>query len=301
MKQLIKHQKWIAIGAAGMSVVLVVLICLLLFWPRTSSDNAVLGGRSNASAAFNKDVYGVLLLGSDEGATNTNGGNHTDSLTYLAVNRRTGEVIALPIYRDAFIPLSCESGKSDNANRIYRDYGAECLKQSISDLLGLPVDYYLYTTSDAFVTILNDIGPITITPDESFCSNYGNDDQEYCFESGVSQNMNGNELLAYARYRGNSSGERRAERHVPMIQGILNQCAADKQVCAGSVLLQMANGKIQSDIAVEAAIDLLRATKVESLGVVGGTNFEDENGWHQRVDMDDLAKKVQVIRERMGM
>ncbi|TLG73876.1 LCP family protein [Culicoidibacter larvae] len=301
MKQIMKHQKWLAIGAAVMSVVLIIFICLLLFLPRASGDDAVFAGRSNALATFNKDVYGVLLLGSDEGATNTNGGNHTDSLTYLAVNRRTGEVIALPIYRDAFIPISCKSGTSDNANRIYRDYGAECLKQSVSALLGLPVDYYLYTTSDAFVTILNDIGPVAITPDESFCSNFGNDDQEYCFESGVSQNMNGNELLAYARYRGNSSGERRAERHVPMIQGILNQCAADKRVCAGSVLVQMANGKVQSDIEVEAAIDLLRATKVESLGVVGGSNFEDEHGWHQRVDLDDLVKKVQIIRERMGI
>lgn len=242
-----------------------------------------------------KDYYGVLVLGSDEGATKTNGGNHTDSVTYIAINKKTGKAYALPIYRDAYVKVAC-SDNSVNINQIYRDYGADCLKQSVADLLGLQVDYKIYITSNGYVDILNTLGPLEITPEASYCSKYGNDENEYCFVEGQTKMLNGNELLAYARFRGNTSGEARANRHVQILNQIYSVCFDKKQDCATAVLRLMATKDIQTDLPFNEVLEIQQQVFLESLGVIAGSNFQDDAGWHQRVNESDLATKRDKIK-----
>jgi len=244
------------------------------------------------------DYFGVLVLGSDQGATKTNGGNHTDSITYVAMNRKTKKAYALPIYRDAFIYNKC-TNTSVNINHIYRDSGAECLTTSVSDFLGVPVDYYIYITSNGFVDLFNTIGPLTITAEASYCSKYGNDENEYCFTDGQTQELNGNQLLAYARYRGNTSGERRAMRHIQILNKAYEKCVGNKLICLSAVSQALDSDNIQTDLPYESVIDLGHITQLEMLSTIAGSNFQDDTGWHQGVNENDLHEKVDKIKNEI--
>lgn len=244
------------------------------------------------------DYYGILVLGSDHGATRTNGGNHTDSVTYLAVNKKTKKIYALPIYRDVIIDVIC-TGEQKNINHVYRDNGADCLKQSVENLLGIQVDYQVFIMSDSFVNLFNTIGPLTITPEASYCSKFGNDDQEHCFTQGVTQEMTGNQLLAYTRFRGNTSGEMRANRHVQVLNAAYALCQNNKVQCGAAVLSELQSNKLQTDLPFEEVLDLQLPLEIENIGVVKGSNFEDANGWHQRMDETDKNEKVRKIQEEI--
>ncbi|GBU10604.1 transcriptional regulator LytR [Erysipelotrichaceae bacterium] len=244
------------------------------------------------------DYFGVLVLGSDEGATRTNGGDHTDSMTYIAINKKTNKALALPIYRDVLMAVSC-ADTAVNANQIYRDYGSKCLADSIEDMIDLPVDYQVYITSNGYVDILNAIGPIEVIPEATYESKFGNDDITYKFVEGQKQELTGNALLAYARFRGATSGESRANRHVQLLNGIFKNCTEKKAICGKKVIELMLTKDIESSIPFEELLEMKDLATIENLGVIAGTNFEDETGWHQRMNRADLEVKAQKIREEI--
>lgn len=292
------------------NIILIAIMCVLLIF---ASVLVYMGLNGKASFDTRKpveiinpaevqnlteDYYGILVLGSDQGATRTNGGNHTDSVTYLAINKKTQKAYALPIYRDTIVSVVCD-GTSKNVNQVYRDNGPECMRESVAALLGVPIDYYAYITSNGFVDILNGIGPITVTPEASYCSKYGNDDQEYCFTEGSTKEMTGNELLAYARFRGNTSGEARANRHVQLLNKFFEKCLGDTKLCGAKVLTGYLSNDIQTDLPFEEVLQLTAPIYLENLGVISGSNFEDASGWHQRMNEDDKQAKIARIQQEI--
>lgn len=250
--------------------------------------------------------YGFLFLGSDKGAGKTNGGNHTDSIMYVAYSPEKNKAYIMPIYRDTMLSLTC--GGEKNINHVYRDNGPECLMSSISKLLTLPVDYYLYTTADAFVAITDSIGGVPIVAEETFCSVYSNDEKTYCVEKGKSYQMSGNMLLAYARDRNHGSGVPRANRHQAIISSLMKSCMNKFGVCIKEAAVQMLKGNIAHNIPVSSLSDLKDSVfqpneKVEmvSMGSIQGENYVDgENVWHMRVNPADIANKKSIIENEFG-
>lgn len=299
LKKLSTNQKRIVYGILSAIVLLASLLTFIYLTNivptinKTADTNIVM-----PQEALKDDYYGVLVLGSDEGATRTNGGNHTDSIMYVAINIKTQKAYALPIYRDAFIENTCTNA-AVNINHIYRDHGVDCLSQSMEKQFNIPINYYIYITSNGFVDLFNAIGPINIVPEETFVSNYGNDDQEYSFVAGQEQALNGNQLLAYARFRGNKSGEVRANRHVQILNQAYKACLQKSAVCIQNVSAQMLSQNIQTNFPYTAAIQLSVITDITLLPVIQGTNFEDETGWHQRINMDDAEDKFNIIKQEI--
>jgi Transcriptional regulator len=301
LKNLDKKQK-IILSIAVSCTLIVSIIIAAIFW---STQNIVLLQKTvgdfdiTYNPTLSKDYYGILVLGSDQGATRTNGGNHTDSMTYVAINKRLNKAYALPIYRDTFVYDVCND-VNRNANQFYRDVGVECLKNSLSEMLDLPIDYYMYITSNGFVDVLNDLAPLMVTAEATYCSDrFGNNDINYCFDNGVTYEMDGNELLAYTRYRGNTSGESRANRHIQVLDEIYTQCLNKADICLRTVYERINSGDIQTDIVYEEIIDLKMPTHLENLGIIAGSNFQDESGWHQRHNQDDLNEKANRIKNEI--
>jgi len=284
----------------GRMVVLLGLCCVLLMSTiigllLLQGEEEVVEQAITPPPVLTKDAYGILVLGSDKGATRTNGGDHTDSMTYIAINKQKKQVYALPIYRDSLLHNQC-TNEDININHIYRDSGAACLTQSLASRLGVPVDYHVYITSNGFVDVMQAIGPLDITAEASYCSPFGNDEQTYCFVEGENEQLTGNALLAYTRYRGKTSGEKRAMRHVQVLNKAFVRCMNEPLLCAEVVAQGIVKQDIQTDVPYEEALTLGFVTDFTLLATITGTNFEDEHGWHHKIDEDDLREKVEKIK-----
>ena len=249
-----------------------------------------------------RKTKGILLLGLDDWIDrNEIDGGHTDSITYLGANFKTKQAVTMPIYRDALIPQTC-SGQEENINRIYTAAGINCLTNSVSTFLELPIDYYIIITMAGLISIVNHLGGVELTPTGSFCSNYGEDGVDYCFTQGETRKMKGPETLAYIRYRGATSGEQRANRQMELIMGIKNACMSNIGACYVKVTPFLKN-KVQTNIPVYEMFDLLKifsaGFELEQLGVLEGVNTQIESGWTQFVDENDRIFKRDYIREKV--
>lgn len=116
--------------------------------------------------------------------------------------QQTVGIISVP--RDTLIDPSCAVSKFPKINSTYL-YGIERLKESVSNLLGVPIDYYVTVDISAFVTLVDTLGgidfdvPVHMSYDDPYQDLYIH------FEPGM-QHLTGEEALAVCRLRYNQDG-----------------------------------------------------------------------------------------------
>ncbi|MGL5043163.1 MAG: LCP family protein [Culicoidibacterales bacterium] len=277
------------------SLVLVFFIILGLFqMPQILSLFSSFENISLTTASKEKNQMGLLILGVD------NNGGYTDSITYIAANFDSQKAIALPIYRDASINVVCAGETVDNINRIYSKYGIECLAQSTSAFLGLPIDNFAVLTMEGLVKIVSELGEIIMKPTETFCSNFGSDKSvEYCFTKGEDKKMVADEVIAYLRYRGGGNGENRANRQVQLIQALKNKCSDEMMLCYQKAAPYFGD-TFKTNIGITKITTLSNVFgstfTFETLPVIAGINEQSGSGWTQIVDQEDKNSKTGKIK-----
>ncbi|TLG72718.1 LytR family transcriptional regulator [Culicoidibacter larvae] len=259
--------------------------------------------RTFSTASNIPNTKGILILGLDDNNNSHADINsaYTDSITYVGANFKDKKAYALPIYRDAYIPVTCTGGQ-ENINRIYMQNGIDCLAESTSAFLGLPVDYYALITMDGLIDIVNALGGVDIVPTGTFCSDYGKDDQNYCFTAGEEMRMSGPQALAYIRYRGASNGENRANRQLELIMALKNECMDNVAKCYVRAVPSL-SGAVKTNIPLTEIFNIADIFSdkfdMERLDVIQGQNALTEGGWREFVDEADRAEKTNIIRNEI--
>jgi LCP family protein required for cell wall assembly len=163
-------------------VVLVTVVVLVL---------ALLGSFLYARSIFNRidrvEVSGALtsassgtnylIVGSDsrenvaeEGDAGFNGtedqvtGSRADSMMLLHLEGGSAQILSIP--RDLYVPLACAGGDSQKINAAYNTDleggGPECLVDTVTQSLDIPVDRYMEVDFVSFAGLVDSLGGITI-------------------------------------------------------------------------------------------------------------------------------------------
>ena len=70
-------------------------------------------------------------------------------------------------------------------------------------------------------------------------------------------------------------------------------------ICLSAVSQALDSDNIQTDLPYESVIDLGHITQLEMLSTIAGSNFQDDTGWHQGVNENDLHEKVDKIKNEI--
>ncbi len=184
-----------------------------------------------------RGTINVLLLGM--GGKNHDGGYLTDTIILATLNVEEKKIALLSIPRDLSIPVENMGWRKINninafAEAQNSDSGGLATSQAVSDVLNIPIDYYVRVDFAGFVKIVNEIGGIKIevenTINDSAYPIMGNEDApweerfEHLFIEKGWQEMDGELALKYARSRhsvgieGSDFG--RAKRQQKILQAI---------------------------------------------------------------------------------
>lgn len=253
----------------------------------------------SATQSNQNDAKGILVIGTDLSSGEESLNGYADSITYFGLNTTKKQVASLPIYRDARVGVTCNNNQKDNINRITKKHNINCFAESTANMLDLPVDYYVSVTIDGVETIVDKIGGIDITPNETFSSEYGRDGKVHSFVKGQTQHMSGSTVVAYLRDRQHGNGEGRANRQLSAIQAVKNACNADLLKCYNDVLPSV-NKMMRTNVPADK-ISMLSAIgnksyESKSFSVIGGQNTQLSDGWTQIIDENDRKTKTDYIR-----
>jgi LCP family protein required for cell wall assembly len=188
-------------------------------------------------------VQNILLVGTD--ARIGEDVSRTDTLVLVRLDQRNNRVSMLSIPRDLYVNVPGYGKNKINAaypigeRRLGSGYGPALLKQTVGNLVGMPIDHFVMINFEGFKAVIDKLDGIYIdVPKEIDDSKYPMDEYEgdvrtmkIHFDAGR-QLMDGDRALIYARTRhaDNDFGRNQRQQQVLMAifdrirgQGLLSQ------------------------------------------------------------------------------
>jgi len=143
-------------------------------WANIPFLGRLLGG-DKALQGENEDRINILLLGM--GGKNHDGGLLTDTIILASLKPSTQEGVLLSLPRDMAVPTQNGNWQKVNSINAYaesrKENGSQVLADNLSNLLEVPINYYVRVDFDGFVKMIDDIGGIDIEVDNTL------DDYQY--------------------------------------------------------------------------------------------------------------------------
>ena len=173
----------------------------------SSANRSILGQLKDLLLNQDKQLAGesnsrinVLLIAI--GGSGHKGENLADTIIVASVNPNDQTAALLSIPRDLYVQVPNEQYFTKiNAVHAYgeaqkNNHGPELLRELIEEITGLPIHYYVRVDFTAFKGIVDSVGGVAITNDNSFFDYW----HKISFPAGT-EKMNGERALAYVRAR----------------------------------------------------------------------------------------------------
>ncbi|MBL7057979.1 LCP family protein [Patescibacteria group bacterium] len=228
-----------------------------------------------------KDRVNILFLGM--GGRVHEGGYLTDTIILASLELSTKKIALISVPRDLSVPVPDKGWRKINAINAYAEAenagsGGEDVTKVLSELLNIPIDYYLRVDFAGFEKIVEDLGGLKVYVENSF-DDYqypvtGREDAEdyesrfthLHFDKGWNY-MDGDLALKYARSRHGTNGEgsdfARGRRQQQVIEAIKNK-AISVDILKPSVLTSIVedlNYHISTDLGIWDGIRLWKEFK----------------------------------------
>ena len=162
-----------------------------------------------------EDRINILLLAM--GGSQHEGGYLTDTIMLTSIEPSTNKVSMISIPRDFTVPIEGMGWRKINNINAFAEMDAKgsgglAVSQAVSDILNIPIDYYIRVDFEAFINIINHIGGIDVEVENTFddysypvkgmesAENYESRYEHLHFDQGW-QSMDGETALKFARSR----------------------------------------------------------------------------------------------------
>jgi LCP family protein required for cell wall assembly len=213
----------------------------------------------------------ILLLGM--GGKNHDGGLLTDTIILASLDTVGKKVALFSIPRDLTVPLEGYGWKKINNVNAYAEMkspgsGGLATSQAVSDILNIPIDYYVRADFDGFINIINELGGVNVyventledyrypTMGKEDDSNYESRYEHLYIEKGW-QEMDGKLALKYARSRHAAGAEgsdfARSRRQQKILEAVKEK-AISKYVLFKPQMIGNIIGEVQNHISTNLKI-----------------------------------------------
>ena len=222
----------------------------------------------------------VALFGLDTRATDEEMGARSDTIMVASLNRETKEIKLVSVYRDTLLQLS--DGTYNKANAAYAYGGVMMAKQTVANLLQVPIHYYVLVDWRAFIDVIDLIGGVDLYVEKDMYYEDPYADLVIDIKHGY-QHLDGKRAGEYVRFRKDELGDiGRVQRQQKFMKAAAAQIFNIDTVTKIPALFSTVDRHVETDMntltMIKAAnsFKLFGDEKVKS-GMLYG-NFDDTEG-----------------------
>ncbi|PYE48557.1 LCP family protein [Paenibacillus barcinonensis] len=165
-------------------------------------------GNSNASLVEipkweGQERVNILLIGGDSRGDDA---GRSDSVMIASIDPVSKKAHLFSVLRDTYVEIPGHHKSRLNAAFSYG--GAELTKQTVSNLLGIPIQHYVYTDFTGFMALVDALGGVDIDVEKDMYYTSKADKHMYDIDlkKGL-QHMDGNTALQYVRFRHDATSD----------------------------------------------------------------------------------------------
>ena len=204
------------------------------------------------------NIENYLLLGID---TRGEEKSRTDTMMLLSWNKDTNDIKLVSFMRDIYADIP--NHQSYKLNTAYYLGGVQLLKDTLGNMFGLPIHHYALIDFKNFESLVDILAPngVEIEVEKDMSEKIG-----VTLTQGV-HNLNGQELLGYARFRQDAEGDfGRVARQQKVIEALKNEILAPRNILNLPKFVGAAQGYITTDYSTTG--EILQVVKMLSKGKV---------------------------------
>lgn len=191
-------------------------------------------------------VYTCLLAGTDDG----NGVADTIMLGVFDTNSRTASLVSIP--RDTLVRVN---GGNYKINATYGIGGMELLCSTVSNMLAVPVDFYVLVDLAAFEKIVNEIDGVWFTVPQDMDYEDPYQDLYIHLKEGY-QLLDGSKALQLMRFRHGYSSQDigRSETQRAFLTALIKQTITLSNITKVTSLIKIVNQYVESNMPLDTMI-----------------------------------------------
>ncbi|WP_240628448.1 LCP family protein [Bacillus salacetis] len=233
------------------------------------------------AVTFLKDPVSILIMGVEDYSTGGANGR-SDTLMVATFDPKTAKMQLLSIPRDTRVEIP-EKGTLEKINHAFAYGGKEETIETVENLLDIPIDYYVTVNFEAFKSIVDELGGITVDVPFDFTQN--SDDrvaEKLEFYEGPME-LDGREALAFARMRKqdplNDIG--RNERQKQVVQAVIDKLASPGTLFKIDELADVVGDNVETNLQVSDGISFFKkytsfnSSDIETLTLEGTPEYID--------------------------
>ena len=255
----------------------------------------------------------ILLVGTD--ARPGEDVSRTDTIVLAHFDRRTNHVSMLSFPRDLWVTIPGYGKNKINAvypigeRKIGPGYGPALLKETVGELVGLPIDHFVLINFDGFKTLIDKIDGIYVDlPKALDDAAYPTDDYRTIkihFDAGR-QLLDGDRALIYARTRHADSDFGRARRQQQFIMGLRRQALHLNLLPKAPSILAALSDTIKTDLRPTEILGLARMAKDLDASALTSRVVDESMTTHwvtpagAQVEVPDKAAVKRLVQEVFG-
>lgn len=269
-RRFLRKRRKFRLGRLFFTLFIILLIGILLFSIVQYKAGHKLASKSNIPIekfvgdsinVKNQSIENILVLGVD---TRGEEKSRTDTMMILSWNKETKKVKVVSFMRDIYAQIP--GYESYKLNTAYYLDGVQLVKDTITGMFGVPIHHYALIDFNSFENLVDIIAPkgVEIDVEKAMSEKIG-----VSLEPGLQQ-LNGKELLGYARFRADSEGDfGRVARQQKVIEALKDEILSPGNVVNYPKFAGAMQGYVQSDY---STTDEVR--NVLSVAFNGGVNVE---------------------------
>lgn len=242
------------------------------------------------------DVYGEI------GQT-----SRSDVNMLVTVNPVTKEVLMTTTPRDYYVTLPNVSGNSRDKLTHAGIYGINCSMDTLSQIYGIRIDYYVRVNFDTLKKVVNALGGVDVYSEYEFTTHYKNGGYE--IKKGYNH-MDGKTALAFARERYNVPGgdEQRGRDQQAVLKAILEKAMSPSILTGYMGLMDSLSGSFETNMSMNQIASVVKmqladgaSWDIKSQSVTGtfGNEACYSTGWQRLSIMFPDEASVYSARKKL--
>lgn len=197
-----------------------------------------------------KERVNILLMGVDARGLQKGEIPRSDTMLVASLDPVTKKGYLFSIMRDTYTAIP-EYG-SDRINTAIT-HGPNTAMQAVSDLLGIPIQYYVYTDFQGFIELVDAVGGVDfyVEKDMHYTSNADKHEYDIDLKKGH-QHLDGNTALQYVRFRHDAMSDfSRTERQRNFLKAVADKLKQTTSIMKLPSILEKVNPYIDTNLSVQ--------------------------------------------------
>jgi LCP family protein required for cell wall assembly len=197
-----------------------------------------------------KERVNILLLGNDVRGLRPDALPRSDMMLVLSLDPQTKQASMMSILRDTYVDIP--DHRSNRINVAMSLGGPELAMRTASELLGIPIQFYVSTDFEGFISLVDTLGGIELYVEKDMTYVDSADDHVYDIrlKQGY-QKLDGKKSLQYVRFRHDAMSDfTRTERQRKFISSLVSKLKSSTSLFKLPSILQAIEPHIQTNMSL---------------------------------------------------